>query len=64
MIVLALDQSSNITGYAIFENENLITYGKFNAGDKPLPERLVLIRTAIENLIKQYNVTKVIYEDI
>lgn len=64
MIVLALDQSSNITGYAIFENENLITYGKFNTGDKPLPERLVLIRTAIENLIKQYNVTKVIYEDI
>ena len=26
--LLALDQASVITGYAIFENDKLITYGK------------------------------------
>ena len=28
--VLALDQSTHITGYAIFDNDKLVKYGKFN----------------------------------
>ena len=31
--LLALDQSSRITGYAIFEDSKLVKYGKFEVSD-------------------------------
>jgi hypothetical protein len=30
-MILALDQSSRITGYAIFNGDKLVYYGKFDA---------------------------------
>lgn len=63
--ILALDQASATTGYAIFdkENNNLINCGKFTF-EGELGDRLVKIRNKIIELIKQYEITEVLFEDI
>lgn len=61
---LALDQSSRITGYAIFENAKLIDYGKFSVNDDDIGIRLMKIRQEVEQLIKYHKVEEVVFEDI
>lgn len=64
MIILALDQSSRTSGYAIFEDYKLITYGKFTFEDSDIGIRLNKIRDTVDNLIDNYSVDYVIFEDI
>lgn len=61
---LALDQSSRITGYAVFENAKLIDYGKFSVNDDDIGVRLMKIRQEVEQLIKYHEVEEVVFEDI
>lgn len=62
--LLALDQSSRITGYAIFENAKLIHYGKFSVDDEDIGVRLMNIRGKVKDLIDQYNINELVFEDI
>lgn len=64
--LLALDQSSRITGYAIFENNELIAHGKFNAelAGPNMGERLEYIRNKVKKLIEDNKITEVVMEDI
>ena len=64
--LLALDQSSRITGWAIFENGKLLKYGKFNAESvgPGLGERLNYIRNTIKNIVVDNEIDEVIFEDI
>ena len=62
--LLALDQSSHITGYAIFDSGKLIDYGKFSFEDGDIGVRLVKIRQAVEQLIEKYEINEVVFEDI
>lgn len=62
--LLALDQASRITGYAIFEEDRLITYGKIVVEDDDIGARLVKIRDAVKKLVEDYNINEVIMEDI
>ena len=64
MNLLSLDQSSRITGYAIFKGEQLIKYGKIELEDKNIGLRLYKLRQEIEKIIKEYNIEFVIFEDI
>ena len=64
MKLLALDQASRITGFAVFEDENLITYGKIVTEDVDVGTRLMKIRNSIQKLIKDYEIDEVIMEDI
>lgn len=68
MNILALDQSSRITGWAVFNNETkqLITYGKFNAEDysSNLAKRLQYIVNKVDELIETYDIKKLLIEDI
>ena len=64
MKLLALDQASRITGFAVFEDENLITYGKIITEDVDVGIRLMKIRNSIQKLIKDYEIDEVIMEDI
>lgn len=64
MKLLALDQASRITGFAVFEDENLITYGKIVTEDVDVGTRLMKIRNSIQRLIKDYEIDEVIMEDI
>ena len=62
--ILALDQSSNINGYAIFQNGQLIKYGLIKLGSGKLGKRLLKLKKEISNLIITYNITEILFEDI
>ena len=65
MRILALDQSSRVSGWAIFDGDTLMEYGKFDVGDiHDLGDRLHQIRQKVKYLIVTNNIDKVILEDI
>ena len=64
MKLLALDQSSRISGFAVFEDGKLLDYGHFTFTDKDFGERLMNIKNKVKELIEKYKVDEVIFEDI
>ena len=64
MMLMSLDQSSHITGWAIFEDGKLIQNGKFDLKSEDIGERLYDYRETIKKLIDKYNPDKVAFEDI
>lgn len=62
--LLALDQASKITGWAIFEDSKLEKYGKISLDDPNIDTRLVQLRQNIWALIESENIDEVIFEDI
>lgn len=62
--ILALDQSSKISGYSIFEGSKLMTYGKFTFDDDDLNVRLYKIRNKVETLVKENQIDELKIEDI
>lgn len=64
MKLLALDQSSHTTGYAIFQDGKLISYDKFSFEDDDVGKRLTKIRNKINSLIEENEITEVAFEDI
>ena len=62
-LLLALDQSSRVNGWAVFEDGSLHDCGKFElTGD--VGERLVDFRQEVLDLIIEYEVDSVAFEDI
>lgn len=65
MKILALDQSSRVSGWAIFDGDKLEQYGKIDVSNYyELGERLHQIRKKVKKLIEDNNIEKVILEDI
>ena len=64
MKLLALDQASHTTGYAVFVDNKPIVISHFNAKGKDIAERLVSIRQTILELIANYDIDTVAFEDI
>ena len=62
--ILSVDQSSRCSGYAIFQNNQLVASGTFTVTDEFIPNRLVQIRNKINSLITEYHIDKVLLEDI
>lgn len=63
--LLALDQSSRITGWAVFKDKELEAYGKFEFdSDIPIEKRLNKIKNKVLELIGKYEIDEVILEDI
>ena len=64
--LLALDQSSRITGWAVFADGKLEKHGKFDAEahGSTIAERLNYIRNKVRGLIEDNDITEVILEDI
>lgn len=63
-IILALDQSSRITGWAIFNGNKLVDYGKFTLDDDNVGIRLTKFRFEITKLINTYHPHEVVLEEI
>jgi Holliday junction resolvasome RuvABC endonuclease subunit len=63
-VTLSLDQATRITGYAIFNESDLIHVGQFELTDATIGARLVKYRNKLIELIKKYNVTQVLFEEI
>ena len=64
MRVLALDQASRTSGWAVYDNGKLFKYGKFSATHTDVGDRLYYIRKQIIKLIDEFNIDEVIFEDI
>lgn len=63
--LLALDQSTRITGWAVFDNGKLVEYGKFEYDSSvPIAERLHKIRCQVRALIAKYMINELVLEDI
>lgn len=62
--LLALDQSSRISGWAFFNEGSLEAYGKFTASQDDLGERLNYIKAEVVKLIEKFDVNEVVFEDI
>lgn len=62
--LLALDQASITTGYAILDNGKLVVASHFTVRDKDSAQRLVKIRQHVINLIQEYRVDEVVMEEI
>lgn len=64
MKLLALDQASRISGYAIFDGEKLVDFGKIELEDEEIGPRLVVLRNQILKLIQDNDIEVVAFEDI
>jgi len=62
--LLAIDQASVTSGYAVFKDGELVNYGKFTFNDDVIAERLVKIRAKVIELIQEYDIDEVAFEDI
>lgn len=62
--ILALDQASRTSGFAVFRENELIASGTFTFDDDDFSLRLVKIRNKVISLIEQYNINKILLEDI
>ena len=64
MTILALDQASRTSGYAVFRADKLIDSGNFTYSDADLAERRVKIRKQVDTLHDYFHIEKIILEDI
>lgn len=62
--VLALDDSTSITGWAIFDDGVLITFGKYEAPARDLIERIVAIEDWLISVINNWQPNVIAIEDI
>lgn len=62
--ILALDQATHISGYAVFSNKELIDYGTFEAIGKNDIERSAQVKQWLVSLIDQYEIDFVGLEGI
>ena len=62
--LLALDQSSRINGWAIFEDNKLISYGKFSLEDEEIEKRLIQLSKFICRVVKEKKIDEIALEDI
>lgn len=63
-ILIALDESTTCTGYAVFDDGELIKHGIFSFKNKDVLERVSLIMEEIEELIKTYKPNNMVIEDV
>lgn len=63
-ILIALDESTTSTGYAIFKNRILIEHGIFSSKSKDVLERVSYIMEEIEKIIENYKPDNMIIEDV
>ena len=63
-ILIALDESTTCTGYAVFNDSELIKHGLFALKSKNVLERVSYIMEEIEKLIKTYKPDNMVIEDV
>lgn len=62
--LLALDQATHTTGYTILKNGKILKVSHFDCIGNDLGDRLEQLRNNIDNLIKEYDINEVVFEDI
>lgn len=64
MKTLALDLSTKSSGYAIYENQELISHGYFTAGSNNLYNRIHKMVDELEKILKKNIIDRAIIEDV
>ena len=64
MKLLALDQATRTTGYAVFNDGVPVVIGHFTITKDDFTDRLVEIRNTVIKLIEEYDIDTVAFEDI
>lgn len=64
MKILAIDQASKVSGWSVFENGELIEYGKVTFNDDDFILRVSKLRSWLNEFIDDNSIEKVILEDI
>ena len=64
MKLLALDQATRTTGYAVFNDGVPVAISHFTITKDDFAERLVEIRNTVIKLIEEYDIDTVAFEDI
>lgn len=64
MIVLALDPSTRMTGFAVYKDQELVDHGYINAGSTDVFNRIHKMITGIEEILSKYTIDKAIIEEI
>ena len=62
--ILALDQATNVSGWAIFDNKELVAYGKFETSGTSSPEKINQFKHWLASMVSNWNPDMVVYEDI
>ena len=63
--ILFLDLSSKSSGWAVGDQQGaLLTYGCIASGSTNVFKRIQVMRDNIQNLIKEYDIQKVIFEEV
>lgn len=64
MKILAIDQASQTSGWAIFENKELVEYGKVVFSDDDFIHRISKLRLWLNEFIDDNQIERVVLEDI
>ena len=65
MKVISLDLSTKNTGFAVFDNNNLIDYGCYSASSQDVVTRIYKIVDKLQNLLSKHSDTeKIIIEEV
>lgn len=62
--ILVLDDATQITGWCIFDGEDLTSYGKFSIDNADPIERISIMRQWLLNMLIKWNPDKIGIEDI
>ena len=62
--LLALDQATRVSGWAVFKEGKLIDFGHFTVDDEEIGPRLLKIENFIKNKIKEWDIDTLAFEDI
>ena len=60
--LLALDQSSKVTGYTVLEDGKIIRVSHFECIGDDVGDRLVQFRKKIGHLINEYEIDEIVFE--
>ena len=64
MFILSIDASTKATGWAIFNDHELVDYGMVTATSTDLIKRLHKITNDLKPIIEKYDIKKVILEEV
>ena len=62
--ILALDQASHTTGWAIYDNDTVIKYGIYQCKDDEFPKRAIDLKTWLLNMLNIWRPDTIVLEDI
>ena len=64
MVIISLDASTSCTGYAVFDGDNLVTYGKIKPHGDDWRDRIMDETMGLAALMREYHPQVIIAEDV